>query len=78
VQQIAQVLGEVPDGGDSELNAEMCGIRIRDRNLQYGFAATIELAQKGFTVANSQKSERFSAERFIWGWLGRELLVALT
>ena len=36
VQQIAQVLGEVPDGGDSELNAEMCGIRIPDRNLQHG------------------------------------------
>lgn len=37
----------------AELNAEMCGNRIRDRNLQYGFAATMELAQKGFTVGNS-------------------------
>ena len=56
---MAQVLGEVPDDGESELNAEMCGIRIRDWNLQYGFAATIELAQKGFLSRTARNPEGF-------------------
>jgi hypothetical protein len=50
VQEIPQVFSKVVDCVKGELNAEVCGVGIRDRDLKDGFSATVELAQQCFAV----------------------------
>ena len=46
-----QVLTEVPDRGDSQLNAEMCGVGIAvGWDPQRGFSAAVQFAEKGFAI----------------------------
>jgi len=50
MQHVAQVFSEVPDCVYRELNAEVRGVGIRDRDLKGGFSAAVELAQQCFAV----------------------------
>ena len=50
VQEVAEVFSEVVDCVDGQLDAEVCGVGICDRDLQYGFSASVEFAQKCFAV----------------------------
>ncbi|PYK32804.1 MAG: hypothetical protein DME54_14980 [Verrucomicrobia bacterium] len=45
VQDVAQILLEVPDGGDCELDSKMCGVWVGDWNLEGRFTATGEFTQ---------------------------------
>jgi hypothetical protein len=44
VQKVSQVFCEIVDSVHGELDPEVCGVGIGDRDLQDGFAAAIELA----------------------------------
>jgi hypothetical protein len=50
VQEIAQILGEVPDGVDSDFDSEVRGVGVGDRNLQNELPAAVQLAQECFAV----------------------------
>ena len=50
VQEIAEVLGEIPDSVNCELDPEVRGVRVCDGNLQNQFTAAVELAQECFAV----------------------------
>ena len=50
VQEVAQILGEVPNAGDGELDSEVRGVRVCDGNLQDHFTASVELAQECFAI----------------------------
>jgi hypothetical protein len=50
VEEISQILREVPDRGCGELDSEVGGVGIGDWDLQYGFPASLELAQECFAV----------------------------
>jgi hypothetical protein len=50
VQKVAEVFRQVPDCGDCELDAKVCGVGICDWYLQNDFSAAVELAQECFAI----------------------------
>ena len=52
VQQVAQIFSEVVDCVDGQLDSEVCGVWVCDRNLQHSFSAAVELAQECFATTD--------------------------
>jgi len=50
VQEIAEIFRESVDGVYGELDPEVRGVGICDRDLQHNFSAAVQLAQEGFAV----------------------------
>ena len=50
VQQVAKIFSEIPNRIYGKLNAEMCGVRVGNRNVQDAFSAAVQLPDEGFAI----------------------------
>jgi hypothetical protein len=64
-EEPADLFAEIPDCGDSELNAEVCCVGISvGWDVQPGFAASVQFAQQGFAIEKPRVGQCFGWSLF--------------